>query len=325
MVEIGPKFYSPPLTDRGTTPRAITLTVSRMRRSLYCISLVTAASLICSSVASAQRTVVRPPPGRTRTPATTPAPAPAPAPTPAGGGTYRVTLTGFRVNHETYDTALETDGKGDEIRVMATVEEIGPDGRATAAPRTLQTPVYGDINNFPKRIQAGSRSSKGGLRTGDEVPATGSALLQGSPLQDRIPMLLWQGTLHQGGGGVAIAPVVWEIDEGDVLTAPFSGAVSVIHAIAGVTSLIGGPAGAIANVVVQSADRPIGVIHAKVGGIDELHFTPQVVTLTAATAEAALAGKGGAVAPGLIEVRYRDPSADLKGDYSVFLRVDRMP
>lgn len=236
-----------------------------------------------------------------------------------------MTLTGFRVNHETYDTALETDGKGDEIRVMATVEEIGPDGRATAAPQTLQTPVYGDVNSFPSRIQAGSRSSKGGLRTGDAVPASSPTLLQGAPLHDRIPMLLWQGTLRQGGGGVAIAPVVWEIDEGDVLAAPFSGEVGVIHAIAGVTSLIGGPMGAVANLVIQSADRPIGVIHVKSSGRDELHFTPQVVTITAATAEAALAGKGGAVAPGLIEVRYRDPSADLKGDYSVFLRVERMP
>lgn len=234
-----------------------------------------------------------------------------------------MTLNGFRVNHETYDTALETDGKGDEIRIMATVEEIGPDGRATAVPRTLQTPVYGDVNNFPSRVQAGTRSSKGGLRTGDTYPLASATLRQGEPQPDRIPMLLWQGTLRQGAGGVAIAPVVWEIDAGDVLSAPFSGEVSIVHKIAGLTTLIGGPIGGIANLLIESADRPIGVIHRKDATGDHLLFTPPVVTITATTAEAALAGKGGAVAPGLIEVRYRDPS-DLQGDYSLYIRVERM-
>jgi len=307
-----------------------------MRRALLTASLIPIAAVGGANVAHAQRTVSRPstvlrrptplPSPHPTTPTPAPAPTPAPTPAPAAGGVYRVTLTGFHVNHETYDTALETDGKGDEIRIMTTVEDIDANGRSTKPPRTLSTPVYGDVNNFPSRVQAGSRSGKGGLRTGDSYPSGGAtAPLQGAPLTDRIPMLLWQGMLQPGAGGVAIAPVAWEIDEGDVLTSLFPEEVSILHVVSGITSVLGGPAGAASNMVVQSADRPIGVVHYKAGGVDQLRFTPRVLTLTSTTAEAVIAGKGGAIAPGLVEVRYRDPASDLQGDYSIYLRIERMP
>ena len=39
-------------------------------------------------------------------------------------GNFRVTLTGFRVNHQTVDDALERDGVGDEVTLIHQVAVI---------------------------------------------------------------------------------------------------------------------------------------------------------------------------------------------------------
>lgn len=53
---------------------------------------------------------------------------PATAPALPASAHYRVTMTGFRVNRESWDTFLETDGKGDEIAISAEVLSLGADG-----------------------------------------------------------------------------------------------------------------------------------------------------------------------------------------------------
>ena len=89
--------------------------------------------------------------------------------------------------------------------------------------KTLTTPTYGDVNNFPSRIQAGSRSDKGGLKTGDTFPAGDSSTRHEAARADGLPLLIWEGELRTGQNGVAIAPVVWELDEDDVLRSPLNG------------------------------------------------------------------------------------------------------
>ena len=320
-----------------------------MRRSSATASLVVALSFAAASVAHAQRPAGRPgndDPAPRRPPAGN-AGHPAAPHTGAGAtttvptsGKYRVSLVGFRVNHETYDTPLETDGKGDEIRLSTSVQQLGPNGESVGAPRTLTTPVYGDVNNFSSRVPAGSRSDKGGLKSGDTYPAnTDPSVRHEEPRSDRLPLLLWQGELETGKNGVAIAPTVWEIDSGDVLAAPLVGASGAVLGVAKVVQTVGpiaalipgvgllakasvaatGMAATMLGSVRQFGNRPVGTTTA--GG--NLQYAPQVVILTTGTAEAVLAGKAG-IKPGVIEIRYRD-SQGLDGDYSVYLQVERIP
>ena len=317
--------------------------VIAMSRSLITASSLLALSLSAASVASAQRPVGRPTETEERAPARRPAPNPGHAATPAtppaavpASGKYRVTITGFRVNRETYDTFLETDGKGDEIRLTASVQALGPDGEMVGEAKTLTTPTYGDVNNFPSRIQAGSRSDKGGLKTGDTFPSGDPSVRHEAPSVDRLPMIAWEGELRTGQNGVAIAPVVWELDEDDVLRSPLNGlgaAAKLARTIGPIASLvpgmgllakgsaaIAGVAQSVANSVKEHGNRQVGLVAQGRG----YQFTPQVLLLTTATAEALLAGRGGARSPGVIELRYRD-AEDLKGDYSVYLQIERIP
>lgn len=301
-------------------------------------ALFAAANLLCALSAAAQRPGATEKPRSTeregsarpaRQPATTPAAAALPA-----AARYRVTLAGFRVNRESWDTFLETDGKGDEIAISAEVLAVGADGKPAGDPRWMKSVVYGDRNNFPAREQAGSRSTLGGLKTGDNVPAVPDPWIgRGKPSEHRLPLLLWEGELRLNENAVVVAPTVWELDSDDVLTAAPANAVlgvtQVLRAVTPIASTIPGtsavmPAVTSATELASQAatfqkegmNRPIGV---KQGGA----YSPKLVVLNVRTAEAALASRTGRGA-GVIEVRYADPE-DLRGDYSLFLQVERLP
>lgn len=120
-------------------------------------------------------------------------------------GTFRLELTGFTVNRETYDTLTEGDGKGDEvfIKTSAARVDMRPGYGETRVEPPADTKVFGDINGFPDRIQAGSRSAQGGLKTTDPVNLSNTPTL---------PLTLWEGKLVQGRDGALIAPMIWEWD-----------------------------------------------------------------------------------------------------------------
>jgi hypothetical protein len=147
-------------------------------------------------------------------------PPPAPTAQAARSGRYRVTLLGASVYRETWDTALQTDGKGDEVFFVTDVQEFTP--RGAFVPVRRKTPVYGDINGFPQRIQAGSRSDKGGIRSGDSIPYADPWVRKAPIANDRLPQLLWEGTLTDGQNSVVIAPIVWEEDNGDWLAGGYN-------------------------------------------------------------------------------------------------------
>jgi hypothetical protein len=159
-----------------------------------------------------------PPPG-----ANTAAPPPASPPSSAQAarsGRYRVTLLGASVYRETWDTALQTDGKGDEVFFVTDIQEFTP--RGAFVPVRRKSPVYGDINGFPQRLQAGSRSDKGGIRTGDSIPYADPWVRKAPIAGDRLPQLLWEGTLTDGQNSIVIAPMVWEEDNGDWLAGGYN-------------------------------------------------------------------------------------------------------
>ena len=302
-------------------------------------ALLALTNLFCALSAAAQRPGAtekpRPVEREGRTPRVTrQAPPPTPAATLPAAARYRVTLAGFHVNRESWDTFLETDGKGDEIALSAEVLTLGADGKPTGEPRWLKSVVYGDRNNFPAREQAGSRSTLGGIRTGDNVPAVPDPwVARGTASTDRLPLLLWEGELRLDENALVVAPTVWELDSDDVLTAAPAntvlGVTQVLRAVTPIASTIPGtsavmPAVTSATELASQAatfqkeamNRPIGLMRSGA-------YSPKLVVLNVRTAEASLASRAGK-APGVIEVRYADPE-DLKGDYTLFLQVERLP
>ncbi len=155
-----------------------------------------------------------------------------PAPTAAQErGRFRVTLTGFVVNHATFDDALQRDGTGDEVFALVNFAEIWSSNRIFGALQNRQTLIYGDTSShqtifFPQlehrgyRVQAGSASRTGGFRTGDPYPppAGYAGTLAGAPADVRarlIPMILWEGELRHDGpqaNAAVIIPTIWESD-----------------------------------------------------------------------------------------------------------------
>jgi hypothetical protein len=137
-------------------------------------------------------------------------------------GFFRVTLNGFRVNHESDDDILEGDGRGDEIFITANNWIIHKDGTYLSL-RQSRTKVMGDPNGHPERVPAGTKSpglrldsAPGGLQTGDSFPSREPWKRTREPLTDRPPVVLWNGYLTQGEDAILILPVVWEWDSDDL-------------------------------------------------------------------------------------------------------------
>jgi hypothetical protein len=128
-------------------------------------------------------------------------------------GRYRITVNGFRCNRATNDDPiLHRDGKGDEVFVAVFVGTDLTEARRIDR-KIVRSRVYGDINNFPDRIQAGTSSPTGGIGPGNPVPLTaGVTMLPVSPTTDRLPLLVWEGELWDGDFGMAVVPTVWEWD-----------------------------------------------------------------------------------------------------------------
>jgi hypothetical protein len=137
------------------------------------------------------------------------------AATPRYKGVYRVTVTGLRVNRETFDNPAEIDGKRDEVLVRARARLY--DARQTLLESGgVISKVHGDRNadswslaTSPQvRIKAGTASILGGLRTGDEHRAAPGV----APNAITFPLLVWEGSLREGEQQLVIAPSIWEVD-----------------------------------------------------------------------------------------------------------------
>jgi len=174
-----------------------------------------------------------PPPSRTQSPPPPPPPPPSmsrvpppppsqthgvspPPPSHVASGRYRVTINGIHANKQTWDTPLQTDGKGDEVLVMVDLTEVSSANNSLGQTRSIMSRTYGDINNIPNRIKAGSLSNKGGIKDGDDIPYSQPWRRQAPPSNDQFPMLVWEGALLDGQNGVLIIPAIWEEDSSDI-------------------------------------------------------------------------------------------------------------
>lgn len=130
-------------------------------------------------------------------------------------GRYRVSVNGFRVMAETWDDALQWDGKRDEVFISSQVAVVDKSGNQLFSNQPT-SPVMGDTWGQNGRIQAGSGGDRGGLRTGDSFPSN-TPWRRAVPLdedRDWPPTVIWEGELVSGENVALITPTIWEWDPG---------------------------------------------------------------------------------------------------------------
>lgn len=122
-------------------------------------------------------------------------------------GRYRITLTNFTVNAQTYDNPFQLDGKGDEVYLATHILLFDTSSTNLVVSNEVRTSkMYGDVSGFSYRVRAGTAGSTGGLATGNSV---GAATTPGG----EFPMVLWEGPLVQGKNVLVVIPTIWEWDD----------------------------------------------------------------------------------------------------------------
>jgi hypothetical protein len=261
------------------------------------------------------------------------------APEVVHSGRYRVTIIGFRVNEQTVDDWWNWDGKGDEVYLTAYVG-LKDRRNGTMGPRGhVRSVVYGDVNNLPNRILAGTVSDLGGLKTGDSYPIqAGDVLPAAGPEVDRIPLMVWEGPLTDGSEELVVAPSLWESDQHDagyiawwqkldvVIPDVFNDntvaadvATPDLHPVVARELDLGIPG--------PGVDRPLGMrpVGASIGWVRQ-----QVVVITREKIESAFTSQYriGSSPVGVVPVSlvdWTDDRVGLRGAYTMYLRVERVP
>lgn len=252
---------------------------------------------------------------------------------------FRVTLNGYRVEHQTRDDALERDGVGDEVSLVLDLATIDSSGRFE--PRRWGNIFSSLMGQQPRNeIRAGTGSDRGGLITGDGFP-TATPWRRLTPVNPGIPPnVLFEGELTQGANAALIIPTIWEWDNTGALRTAFADALerdrpAITSSVRRMISsslptssesfVLPGSSLGIGNTVTlghgplglgQVDDRPIGM-RALDGNYG---FTPQALVLTYNSARE-LARMDVGFGRGVIPVRYQDDRG-LEGDYTLFIQVE---
>jgi len=142
-----------------------------------------------------------------------------------------LSLLGATVNRKTIDDDNPYPGvarRADDAFFVVDLMEMTSQG--TGAPQRRKTPVYGTVASgnsatpaiagslaggaASERIRAGTMTVDGGLKQGDSVPYAQPWQRKAPNASDRLPMLLWEGSLTEGRNILLVAPTVWELDDG---------------------------------------------------------------------------------------------------------------
>lgn len=260
---------------------------------------------------------------------------------------FRVTMNGFHVHHETKDNALETDGRFDEIRLMTNIYVINSKGEVVPQ-RSIKSSVMCDGTfRDPDGIRTFRLEGGRGFKAGDDFPTRSPWAIdpRGFNVLDLPPIPLFEGRLVKDSNAVVIIPSIWEMDGAQELRTIYSDQVSYLSLSLGqsVGEIIRGPRttnpnaalregatvrfGSMANSINIGAgflgmgepkDRPIGMV--KRG--DRYSFVPQVLILTFDAADA-IARTFSTYGYGLVRVYYED-DPDLQGHYELYLQVQRV-
>lgn len=249
-------------------------------------------------------------------------------------GRVRLSFVGFDCRRETWDDALQLDGKCDEVFLYFNMNLAGKDGVSKVLNYELTTPTYGDNHGtFTSRVNAGScvdffGNLKGGIKAGDTY---------------RCNFLLGEYNLEPGDV-VTVIPTLWEWDPGQDLLTTIVGGIknttnSMNQRIVSVVNQIVPTAGNLASfildgnnyglpssqdilqaIVGKQGTRPIGMTSSG-------SFSPKVVAFTTAFLQMAVTSNFG-FGTGIIPVTYNEEmlgnSRD-HGHYVILLRAEWTP
>jgi hypothetical protein len=257
---------------------------------------------------------------------------------------YRLVALGVKALKQSADDIFGVDGIADEVYVAAVINTTTRALSGTSFSIARST-TYGDVgraNAFPGRVQAGTASPTGGIRTGDQVPITlNLAGPTGVPSTLGFPFLLWEDALDDNGM-VIVAPSLWEEDSDKTLYGSWVAAIkddaqkgypwglaAVVTGLRDQDAL--GPASGPKELLwcdcVNGVDRPIGLQRDYPTTISMDYLTHKVLVLTRSAIERALTGPSqvaGSV-PGTIVVPLYERTPIMTAMYELYLRVERVP
>ena len=232
--------------------------------------------------------------------------------------------------------------------IDAEVSLLDKNANAIVPGQPLRSRPMGDVNNQPGRIQAGTASSMGGIKSYDNVPSAMPWAMNGTPQSDALPLAVWQGQLVQGQNAVVITPSIWEWDgPQDVVSAYWNWWKDVMHSgmktaqqLAFVQSVFGTPAryaldlqqtqfravtGFADDMFGKAEDRPIGLDVSGTGPDGRPIYAPKLklITLTYESAEALLKQNVNGRGYGVLAIPYVD-NPKFAGNYTLYLKLEKI-
>jgi hypothetical protein len=266
-------------------------------------------------------------------------PAPPPPPPPVLSDRFRLSVLGFRATSAVADDPSDRDGRGNEVYVAVQVCEAITANTSPGC-SLIRSAVHGDVYGFPKRVQAGSASVNGGIKSGDIVGVGFTAIAASS--QTTFPLLLWQGQLKKGNDQrvLTFAPSLWEWNGFDtemllwarIMDSAMHGAdfytgldvgnlVSAAEQVPQLALVNTRPGTICASAKQTNVDRPIGIV--QVPGTANPGLLCNIVGLTGDKADALLrAPAQGTLPPGIMRVDLVDVSGET---YAMYLKLERLP
>jgi hypothetical protein len=258
---------------------------------------------------------------------------------------YRVAINGFWCRNETWDDALNWDGKHDEVFLAVNTKVVDANGTVLQS-FDSESELMGDTWALPNRIQAGSASNYGGIISGDKFPAVPEPWRRTNGLNSQRfpPYTIWEGELREGRDMVLLTPTIWEWDPGagfwdgwvawqvsvdsqygqrakDIfgkiwpVSMPIFDAVSLGIQTVGTLPGTWSPLG-------RSMRRPIGTRRNPDDPQGTL-FNPTTIALNTETADYLSSSNPLGYGNGIFELAYADDPY-LRGVYSIFVQVEKL-
>ena len=260
---------------------------------------------------------------------------------------FRVTLNGFRVNHQTNQGLL---AQWDTVTFYSTAGTVDTSGHQQAfvsdgfyAHRGGSTSTIG--TSPENRVQGGGAGPNGGLITGNGFPNNLTPWRRNEPYRgDHTatipPTDYFEGELIQNTNAAYIIPTIWVAVGPDDMNLAEVHRAQMDHDRARLERIVAG-------MITRSGSRqlgyslrpgasmglgssmrlPIGVPQKRPIGMepagDQFKFIPQVLVLTFDSAEYLSRTNFGS-GIGIVPVRYVDPEG-FGGDYTLYLQVERLP
>ena len=307
---------------------------SFLSRGLY-VSLVFACALLFSTAFTqsviAQKTDANGKPIRNDGPG---------QPVNAMRGRFRVTLNGFKVNRQTNQGLLSP---WDAVTFHPAWQMVNAAGeQPSSRPHRQATSTIGSVPE--NRVQGGTATTRGGLKTGDgfptQTPWQRTAPINGHHGPATIPPTVYfEGEIIQHTNAAYLIPTIWVANGPSDMDFVGSYQWQINHDLPAlgraVANIIRGPQPLRLESYLRPGDsmglrislrlalgvpqkRPIGLQPER----DQFGFIPQVLVLTYDSAEFMSRtdfGKG----IGVVPVRYVDPES-FAGDYTLYFQVERM-